>query len=115
MSLDALKSMEIIETMENFMDKFRPKEEIRDQLDISYKIDGQSIVIYEIRPDWKDPHKKIESPTAKTTYIKAKNHWKIFWMRADLKWHSYKPYPIAKNVQEFVDIVIEDKHGCFWG
>jgi hypothetical protein len=115
MSLDALKSMEIIETMENFLDRFRPKEEIRDQIDITYKIDGQSILIYEIRPFWKDQHKKIESPAAKTTYIKSKNHWKIFWMRADLKWHSYGPIPAVKTLKEFIQIVEDDNYGCFWG
>ncbi len=107
--------MEIVETMENFMEEIRPPEEIRDQLDISYKIDGQSIVIYEIRPHWDDPNKKIESLIAKTTYIKSKNHWKIFWLRADLKWHSYSPVPIVKTLKEFNEIVEGDSYGCFWG
>ncbi len=88
---------------------------IRDQLDISYKIDGQSIIIYEIRPHWEDPNKKIESHIAKTTYIKSKNHWKIFWLRADLKWHSYRPQAIVKTLKEFNEIVEEDSYGCFWG
>jgi len=115
MSLDALKSMEIIELMENFMDRFRPKEEIRDQLDISYSIDGQSISIFEIRPYWMDPDVIIETPAAKTTYIKAKKHWKIYWMRADLKWHSYGPMPVVKTLKEFIQIVEDDNYGCFWG
>jgi len=115
MSLDALKSMEIIELMENFMDRFRPKEEIRNELDISYRIDRQSIIIYEIRPDWMDSQRKIESPAAKTTYIKTKNHWKIYWMRADLKWHAYGPFPMVKTLKEFIQIVEDDNYGCFWG
>ncbi len=101
--------------MENFIGKIRPEEEIRDQVDISYRIDDQSIYIYEIRPDWMDPKKKTESPIAKTTYIKSKNHWKIFWMRADLKWHSYGPFPVVKTLKEFIQIVEDDNHGCFWG
>jgi hypothetical protein len=115
MSLDILNTVEIIEVLENFIDKIRPSEDIREQLDIAYKIENQSIIIHEIRPHVFRPGAKIEPNIAKATYVKAKDHWKIFCERSDLKWHLYKPCPIVKNVQEFVDIVKEDKHGCFWG
>ena len=115
MAIDILKTLEVIETMENFIYKRRPPENIRHQLDLSYKIENQSIIIFEIRPKWNKPDEKMESPIAKTTYVKEKNHWKVFWQRADLKWHSYTPKPIVKNLKEFVKLVDEDKHACFWG
>ena len=115
MSLDALKTMDIIELMENYIDKIRPEEEMRDQLDISYKIEGQSIFITEIRPYFMDPKQKIETPIAKTTFVKAKNCWKVFWMRGNLKWYPYGPMPIVKTLKEFTELVEEDEYGCFWG
>ncbi|MGH8716972.1 MAG: DUF3024 domain-containing protein [Burkholderiales bacterium] len=30
-------------------------------------------------------------PVAKATYVKAQDVWKVFWQRADLKWHRYDP------------------------
>ena len=45
-----------------FIEKRRPPSHIRKKLDIAYYISNQSVVIYEIRPRWYDPTKKIESP-----------------------------------------------------
>ena len=52
---------------------------------------------------------------AKATFVKTKQHWNVFWKRADLKWHTYEPKPKVKTVKEFVDLVDEDSHHCFWG
>lgn len=115
MALDAFLSLQIIETLENYINRIRPSEEIRDKLDIIYKTIDQSVIIYEIRPNWKNPNSKIESPIAKITFVKSQKQWKIFWVKSDLKWHVYKPKPEVKTIQEFVEIVEEDKHHCFWG
>lgn len=115
MAIDALQTLDVIEAMENFIARKRPPEHIRSQLDLGYKIEGQSIFIFEIRPQWDNPEVIREHPVAKTTFVKAKNHWKIFWMRADLNWHSYSPEPIVNSVNEFCKLVEEDKHHCFFG
>ena len=115
MALDIVNYVDTIQTMDNFIIKIRPAEEIREQLDISYKIEKQSIIIFEIRPNWRDANLKMESGIAKATFVKSDKLWKIFWMRADLKWHSYKPKPVVGDVSIFLKTVEEDKHGCFWG
>lgn len=115
MALEFENEIEIIEVMEGYLINARPPEEIRNQLDINYKIESQSIVVFEIRPLWNNPNIKIESEIAKTTFVKKENIWKIFWFRADMKWHSYKPNPKVSSLKEFVKIVEEDKLGCFWG
>lgn len=115
MAIDSLQTLAIIEVMENFIGRVRPPEDIRSQLDIGYKIDGQSIYIVEIRPQWDNPAIIREYAIAKTTFVKASNHWKVYWLRADLKWHSYGVKPVVKNLFDFVKLVEEDSHGCFWG
>ena len=115
MPVDNLHTLDIIEVMEGFLQRARPPENIRPQLDIGYKIEGQSIIIHEIHPFWDDPSKIIEPKIAKATFVKAKNHWKVFWLRANLKWDAYKPKPIVRDLKEFVNLVEEDKLGCFWG
>jgi hypothetical protein len=115
MTLDIIKTAEVIEVLENYIDEIRPPENVRSKLDIAYKIDNQSVIICEIRPLYNNPEVKIEEYIAKATWVKAKGYWKIFWERADLKWHSYAPHPTAHNILEFVEVVEEDKHGCFWG
>lgn len=41
--------------------------------------------------------------------------WKIYWMRADLKWHSYSPAPTVGSIEKFLELVEIDKHACFLG
>ena len=115
MAIDILKTVDIIEIMENYLEEVRPPEEIRNQLDIGYKIEDQSVVLVEIRPIWTNPSEIREYGYAKATFIKSKNVWRIFWMRASLKWQSYEPMPEVVTLQEFLEIVDEDKMGCFKG
>jgi hypothetical protein len=115
MSFEILNTLDVIEVMENFIFRIRPDEEIRDKIDVAYKIEDQSIIIYEIHPLFMEQEKKIESPIAKTTYVKAKDHWKVFWLRGNLKWYSYDPKPTVKTLKEFTELVEEDTLGCFWG
>ena len=98
-----------------FLEKRRPPEHIRDQLDIGYKIDGQSVEIFEIRPDWQDKSKKRNTPVAKATYVRTQNVWKVYWMRRDLKWHAYEPFPETKSFQAFTAVVDRDEYCCFFG
>ncbi len=115
MAIDVLQTLDVIEAMENFIARIRPPEHIRPKLDIGYKIEDQSIYVIEIRPEWNNPEIIKEYPVAKSTFVKAKNYWKVFWMRADLKWHSYSPQPTVKTIAAFAKLVEDDKHHCFWG
>lgn len=115
MALQFENQIEIIEIMESFLIEIRPSEDIKSKLDINYKVEDQSVILFEIRPDWKNPQEKREYNIAKATFVKKENQWKIFWFISDLKWHSYKPKEKVNSLKEFVKIVEEDKLGCFWG
>ena len=88
---------------------------IRNELDLDFRINGQSVEIFEIRPAWREPGVKIESPVAKTTYINTQKIWKIYWQRADMKWHRYEPDPEVKKIEDFLAVVERDEYGCFYG
>lgn len=98
-----------------FVEKRRPPIPMRKELDLGFRITGQSVEIFEIRPMWQRPDEKIEEPVAKTTFVKTKKVWKVFWQRADLKWHRYDPNPEVRSLEEFLDIVDRDEFGCFFG
>ena len=98
-----------------YIEKQRPPKEIRDKLDLGFRINGQSVEIFEIRPDWQDSSRKIEWSVAKATYVKTTKIWKIFWQRADMKWHRYPPCPEVRDIEDFFSVVEKDEHGCFWG
>ncbi|SHM08729.1 DUF3024 domain-containing protein [Vreelandella subglaciescola] len=98
-----------------FLEACRPPVHIRSQLDIDVRIAGQNVQVVELRPDIREPSRIIELPVAKATYVKKHQCWKLYWMRSDLKWHSYTPKPEARSVEEVFAVVNADENDCFFG
>jgi len=115
MAFSELETKRLERVVSEYIDKRRPPPHIRDELDLGFQIRGQSIEIFEIRPLWNDNTKRIEQAVAKATYVKNQHVWKIYWQRADLKWHRYDPVPEVNTVEEFLAVVDVDDHCCFFG
>lgn len=115
MALSEFETKKIKKEVSAFIEKRRPPPHIRADLDLGFRVKGQSVEIFEIRPQWRNPDIKIEHAVAKASYVKTQNIWKIYWQRADLKWHSYEPNPEVSTLQEFLAIVDRDDYACFFG
>jgi len=115
MAFTELERKRIEKTVGRFIETHRPPPAIRSQLDLDFRLRGQSVELFEIRPVLDNPNQKMESPVAKATYVKTQNLWKVYWMRADLKWHGYPPAPEVDTLDAFLALVAEDKHACFFG
>lgn len=115
MALSEFETKRVEKLASNYTEKHRPPAHIRNDLDLGYRISGQSLELFEIRPRWNDPSTKIEESVAKTTYVKKSGTWKIYWMRRDLKWHGYEPAPEVSTLEEFFQIVEDDEYACFKG
>jgi len=101
--------------LDAFLKRRRPPAHLRDQVDVGFRLKGQSLEIFEVRPSWRTPGPMIEQPVAKTTYVKTRKVWKVYWQRADMKWHGYGPAPEVKKLEEFISLVEKDEYHCFWG
>ncbi len=101
--------------LKKFMERRRPPPDVRARLDLGYRISGQSVEIFEIRPHWKEPGRIMEGSVAKTTFVRSTNTWKLYWRRQDLKWYGYEPHPELRNLAEVLDVVDRDDHCCFFG
>ena len=93
----------------------RTMPELRNQLRFEYSIRRHDIEIFEARPDWQDPVQEMKHPVAKVRYVRSTNEWRLFWMRRDLKWHSYEPHAVGRSLEELVEEVDRDEHCCFFG
>lgn len=93
----------------------RPPPHIRAELDLAFRMQGQSVEIFEVRPRWENKSTVLEHPVAKATFSKIKGNWRVFWRRADLKLHSYKPAAQVASIVDFLALVERDDHGCFFG
>jgi len=101
--------------LQKFWHKNRPPEHAKHQVELSYEIKNQSVEIFLIRTFWQDKSQTVREPIAKATYVKKSRKWKIYWQRADMRWHLYMPYPEATNLKIVLQVVEEDSYGCFWG
>jgi hypothetical protein len=115
MALSEFEIKRCEKALQAFLEETRPPAHIRAELDLSYRINGQSVEIFEIRPSFRDPEQSMETPVAKATYVKSKSHWKVYWMRQDLKWHPYPPAPRVSRFGEFLNLVKADSNACFFG
>ena len=77
------------------------------------KIDLTAQKIYTLSAGTRNLISKIEEPVAKATYISKTNRWKIYWMRADLKWHAYPPHPEAVFFDEGITAHAGGGVDCF--
>ena len=115
MGFELTNIVDVIEIMENYVEGIRPPVHIRDKVDVSYRIDNQSVILFELRPVFSRPGEKIEMHYAKATYVKSARKWKVYWMRASGKWNLYDPMPEVSSLKEFVRLVEEDAYHCFKG
>ena len=115
MALSEFEIKRIEKEVGAFVEQRRPPKHIRPELDLGYRVKGQSVEIFEIRPLWNNPAEKIEEAVAKATYVKTQKVWRVYWQRADLKWHRYDPDPEVNSLQEFLSLVDRDEYACFFG
>jgi len=116
MAISEIETKRYEKIVARYIEGRRPTPHIRPQLDFGFRITNQSVEIFEIRPVWKGaPGEKIELPVAKATYVKRHDLWKLFWQRADLKWHRYDPDATVDSLEEFLAVVERDEYCCFYG
>ena len=115
MAIDPFQTLDVIEIMEQFLERNRPPDHIRKDLDLGYRIDmdNQQVIIFEIRPAYQNPSEIREHDFAKAAYVKSRDRWKIYWMRSS-GWYPYKPAEM-KTLEAFVKEVEDDPAGCFNG
>ena len=115
MAFSELEHKKYERVVKAYVERHRPPAYLRSKVDLSFRIKGQSVELFEIRPLWNDPGRKIEEAIAKATYVKARRTWKVYWQRADLKWHCYDPDAEVPTLEKFIEVVERDEYGCFRG
>lgn len=115
MAFSEFEIAKINKAVSAYIEKHRPPVHLRHEIDLGFRLTDQSVEIFEIRPVWQHASKKMEHSVAKATFTKNQDIWKIYRLRADLKWHRYEPRPDVKTIQGFLTIIEEDEFACFFG
>ena len=115
MSFTAVQIEQISAMLDTYRKENRPPEQIRPKLDIGWRLDKQTVYLFEIRPRWNDPSVIDHHDFAKATWVDSAKEWRIYWMRASLKWYRYDALPSVGNLQRFLLELSKDPYGCFRG
>lgn len=115
MAFNDLETQKIKNAVDAIFMAKRPPVNIRHKVDFEYRIVNQSVELFEVRPHWQDNSQLLEHGIAKLTYVKSSQTWKLYWMRQDLKWHSYQPMAQSKQIEQLLEAVMQDEYGCFFG
>lgn len=102
--------------LQDFCEQQGPRPHLHDKLQWGFTVDPEkrSVELFEIRPLFTDPTRKVQTPIAKARYVKAHNGWKVYWMRGTGQWVLYEPCPSVQSLEEFLKLVKEDRRGCFF-
>lgn len=98
-----------------FWSRRRPPLHIRDRIREGQRIAGHSIELFFVRPVWDDPTRHTEESIAKLTFVSTSGTWRIFWKRADGKWHRYPAVPETPTLEVALRVVDQDANACFFG
>jgi hypothetical protein len=114
MAFNELELKRIEQTVGEFCRKRSPAQ-LKDRLRLGYSVKGHEVVNFERRPKWDNPKEWIESPVAKLKFIRSANKWRLYWQRADLKWHEYPSLSSSDRLGDLVQEIDADPLACFFG
>jgi len=115
MPLNDIERAQVQATVGAMVERQQPPPEIQDQLRIEMEIDGHRVRVWTVRPQYMNPTETVRSAVAQFTYVRTRDAWTLHWMRADGKWHRWRPEESTGPLADLVRIVEEDRAGAFWG
>ena len=92
-----------------------PRPEVRSQLRYGYEFGPSDVVLFEERPDFRNPVEWLRHDIAKFRWIARRKQWELFCQFRDLKWRGYEPRPTAATFEELLAEVEADPTCIFYG
>lgn len=117
MAISEFEQARYTKLLTDFCKMHGPPPHLHNKVKLGFYVDAkkQCVELFELRSTFMEPERKVKEPIAKATYVKSYKSWKIYWMPSDMKWHRYEPQPSVTSLEDFLQLLIEDKHCCFWG
>jgi len=96
--------------------KKRVPPHVLDKVNLSYKIRGNSITIFENRAPWhKDMKEWTSMATAQIRYDGKIGKWTLYCADRNNRWHKYEGLLPTKNIDQILAEIDRDPTGIFWG
>lgn len=89
---------------------------VLDKVNLSYKIRGNSVTIFENRAPWHPDMKEWTSMAiAKIKFDEKTAKWTLYCADRNNKWHEYYDIEPTKDIDKILTEIDEDPTGIFWG
>jgi hypothetical protein len=98
-----------------FWSRRRPPLQLRDKVREGQRFTDRSIELFIVRPAFKRLGEHVEESIAKIRHMPRLGVWRLFWKRADDRWHRYEPTPETDSLADALRVIDEDSHCCFFG
>ena len=100
---------------DSFWSRRRPPLHLRDKVREGQRITDRTIELFFVRPAFNRPGEFVEESIAKVRHLPRLGVWRLFWKRADCRWHAYPPCPETDSLAAALHVIDEDANGCFFG
>jgi hypothetical protein len=95
--------------VKDYVESIRPPSTLRNIIDISFEILGQSFEVFEYGPSRANPKQVFKSPIFKITFAKKSNSWKIYKQQSDQNLYLCESKSQVKTLEEAILILQSDK------
>jgi hypothetical protein len=89
--------------------------DIRDQVNLIFKIARDKATLIETRPYFKDPSIWTENPVAQFRFDNKTKKWTLHCMDRNSRWHIYDLIEPSVDFDDMLRALDKDRTGIFWG
>ena len=91
----------------------RVPERVNAELWYEYIFNEDQVILVECRPDCKITNKANRLEFAKINY--NEEFWWLYWMKSSDHWDRYETKRNLETIDEALEAINTDPHGCFYG
>jgi len=114
MALPQFVTAKVESILESYCDRKVPIEH-RDKLRVCFKIEENSVTLYEERPAFMKPGTLVESNISNFQYDAKTSLWTLYCRDQYSHWHKYDVFDPSLDFDDLLQEVEEDPTGIFWG
>jgi len=89
--------------------------EIRNQVNLTFKIMRDKVTLIETGPYFREPSIWTENPVAQIRFDDQTKKWTLYCMDRNSRWHLYDLIKPSADFDDMLKALDNDKTGIFWG
>lgn len=88
---------------------------LRGELRLEYSVQGDAVILMEVRPHDRGPERWTRSAVARLRYDSEAEEWSLFWQDRRGRWQDYSQLGPTSDLEAVLVEITGDPTGVFWG